>query len=443
MPPEPPREIIVSAAHAGLSGAVPVGGGAAVVNALLRAWSAAPPCPITVYGLGDRLALPGITYHRVPAPWPRGAGPDDLVKLGELAYAAVATAFEREVTERVLATAGPGACVLANDLSEGPDFAALAAAGLPVVTLWHVDVVDYFARFYLGGLRPELLARAHRALGPAGRLLPRVLKLVFQKQADCVRWSARQVVPSSRMREVIERCYPGAGARVAVVPWGAWDTPADEPAIAAEVAALRATYQLADGETLLVTLSRLSPEKGLDRLLRALRHGERAGEMPAGVRLWLAGEPAFMRGERTLRELRRLAGELRRCRVDFLGYAAGARKQAVWRLADLFVMPSRHESYGLTLAEALRAGLPAVSTAHYSAGDLVTPEVGRVVPNAPEREVPALLWAALRELLVDRDLRRRLADGATRRAATLDFAGAAGRVLELCGEAVLSGPPGA
>ena len=37
----------------------------------------------------------------------------------------------------------------------------------------------------------------------------------------------------------------------------------------------------------------------------------------------------------------------------FPGYVTGERKRAFFALADLYVFPSRHESYGLTLLEAL------------------------------------------------------------------------------------------
>ncbi|NUQ01482.1 MAG: glycosyltransferase family 4 protein, partial [Armatimonadetes bacterium] len=374
---EPLREIIVTAAHGGVSsGAVPIGGGAAIVHALLRVWGQQAPCPITLLGLGDRLTLPGVAYEQVPVAWPPGRGPADLVRLKELPYARLCREFERQVTARILARPRPGLCVLANDLSEGPDFAALAAAGVPVVTLWHVDVVDYFCRFYLGGLDPARLAAWHRRLR-ASSWLPDVLRLVFSKQESCVRGSFCHVVPSSPMKTIIERCYPPA-PRVEVVPWGGWDDRAEEAAVATELVDLRQRFQLADDEIVLLTLSRISPEKGIERLLEALAIGRRRGELPTSVRLLIAGEAAFMQGQRYRCRLERLAERLP-CRVDFVGYAAGARKQALWRLADLYVFPSRHESYGLTLAEALRAGLPVVTTEHYSAHDLVPEGAGLIV----------------------------------------------------------------
>ena len=65
--------------------------------------------------------------------------------------------------------------------------------------------------------------------------------------------------------------------------------------------------------------------------------------------------------------LKELAGRLKKFRVAFPGYVSGARKQAFLDLADLYIFPSRHESYGLTLMEALASGLPRCTPASTAA----------------------------------------------------------------------------
>ena len=44
------------------------------------------------------------------------------------------------------------------------------------------------------------------------------------------------------------------------------------------------------------------------------------------------------------------------------------------RLAELFVSPSVHESYGLTLVEAMRAGLPILASDHHGVAEILRPE---------------------------------------------------------------------
>jgi hypothetical protein len=118
------------------------------------------------------------------------------------------------------------------------------------VTIFHVDVVEYFTRFYLHGLlRPETAARFHWF-----GLMPDVLRLVFEKQYQCVRYSARIVVPSAPMKEMILRCYPvvraGEDRRVAV---GRCLRPCHARG------SLVPGYSIADDEVVIITLSRLSP----------------------------------------------------------------------------------------------------------------------------------------------------------------------------------------
>jgi glycosyltransferase involved in cell wall biosynthesis len=113
--------------------------------------------------------------------------------------------------------------------------------------------------------------------------------------------------------------------------------------------------------------------------------------------------------------------------VSFPGYVTGARTQAFFALADLYVFPSRHESYGLTLLEALTAGVPAVCLDHEGARSVMRPEFGRIVQQ-PE---PADLRAAMAELLADDGLRQEMGDAARAFARTQRFSDTAARLAEL------------
>lgn len=306
-------EILYTAAHAEFPDTEPLGGGKAVADYLIREW----PGPLTVLSPA-RFALDG-----------------KLAEMSELRYAKFCRQFERTTTAEILKRDPRECIVLTNDISEGPDFAALRNYRL--VSIWHVDVVEYFTKFYLRGLiQPETTAKLP---------WPRI---VFRKQRDCVRFATRIVVPSAPMREMIRRCYPWCDAgKVVVMPWGNLAGP---PGTAA-------TAPATDDQFVIMTLSRLSPEKGIERLLRALP------QVDGKVRVWICGAPAYMKGRRYERKLRRLAD----ARVEFLGHVSGERKAALLRRADLFVSCSRHESYGLTIAEAEAAGCPVISHAHYGA----------------------------------------------------------------------------
>ena len=95
--------------------------------------------------------------------------------------------------------------VLANDVSEGPDFAALR--DYRIFTIYHVDVVAYVADIYFRGLvRPETTVKWYRRLHWA---LPSISKLVWEKQEASVLHSKGLIMPSEGMKEVLLRCVSG------------------------------------------------------------------------------------------------------------------------------------------------------------------------------------------------------------------------------------------
>lgn len=332
-------KILYTAAHGGFAAErVPLGGGAAVFEMLRAEWpDVVPIVPEAVTG-------------------------KQLVTFSEMEYAAFCRRFEAESTESILRNEAKGCVVLVNDISEGPDFARLAAAGYRVFTIFHVDVVAYVAAIYgRGWVAPETLVRWHRRWE---RLCPDVLQLVFQKQRDCVLHSVACIVPSPEMRDVIHRCY-GPQVRVEVLPWG---TP---PATHAS------ELRPAEKKLTLLTLSRISPEKNQHVLLEALLEWERQGTLPS-MRLRLCGQPAFMKGREYFEKLKELAGRLRQVEVEFPGHVTGQAKADQFAEADLYVFPSSHESYGLTLMEAFAAGLPALTLDHAGARSLMRAEFGRM-----------------------------------------------------------------
>lgn len=361
------KSVLYSAAHGGFAGqAVPLGGGAAVCEHLVEEWSSTRPFPF-------QLITPAILGSAAPS----GAG---LVAFSERTYAGFSRAFERAATQEILRHDPATTVVLSNDVSEGPDFEELARRGFRIFTIYHVDVVAYVAEMYgRGWIRPETTVRWYPRVR---RLLPDITKLIWEKQAASVHHSKGLIVPSPGMREVMLRCYPEcASEKIHVLPWGAWEAyrPSDpEP--------LRREFGVPEDAQVLLTLSRISPEKGQDLLLDALLEWERRDDYPRRP-LWLfvCGDAAFMQGQRFLKRLKRLAARLRRTRVIFPGYVMGERKRAFFALADLFVFPSRHESYGLTLLEALASGLPAVCLDHHGARSVMREEFGALVKPAELR----------------------------------------------------------
>ncbi|MGE0719158.1 MAG: glycosyltransferase family 4 protein, partial [Alphaproteobacteria bacterium] len=95
-------------------------------------------------------------------------------------------------------------------------------------------------------------------------------------------------------------------------------------------------------------------------------------------------------------------------KVDILGEVDDARLAAAYASADAFVHPALYEGYGMAVGDALAAGLPVIATSGGAIPDTVPQAAGLLVPPG---DVPALA-AALRRIVCDVDLRRRLAVGA-------------------------------
>ncbi|MFP4361138.1 MAG: glycosyltransferase [Alphaproteobacteria bacterium] len=117
----------------------------------------------------------------------------------------------------------------------------------------------------------------------------------------------------------------------------------------------RSTPQRASPGRRLLFLSRIHPKKGLPHLLRAwaaLAHRHRDWE------LVLAGPNEV--GHTA--EMQALATDLGAPRVTWIGPVEGEAKDALYRSADLFVLPTHAENFGLVVAEALAHGVPVVTT---------------------------------------------------------------------------------
>jgi len=164
----------------------------------------------------------------------------------------------------------------------------------------------------------------------------------------------------------------------------------------------------------LICVANLGPHKGQDLLIEAL------GEL--GDLDWhcvLAGsldrDPDFVRHVRT--RITRLGyGH----RVRLTGVLTGAALSHAYSTADLLVAPSRSETYGMTVTEALAHGLPVVAAAVGGLPEALGASTdgtrpGQLIPPGD----PAALATALRDWLGDEHYRRRLRAAARQRRSTL------------------------
>jgi glycosyltransferase involved in cell wall biosynthesis len=105
----------------------------------------------------------------------------------------------------------------------------------------------------------------------------------------------------------------------------------------------------------LLFLSRIHPKKGLPELIEAWK--KLAFYRPEW-RLLIAGPDEG--GHRKLLEAK--VRQDRIPRIEFLDAVYGSAKDSLFVNADLFVLPTRSENFGMVVAEALAAGVPAIVT---------------------------------------------------------------------------------
>ncbi len=194
--------------------------------------------------------------------------------------------------------------------------------------------------------------------------------------------TARMIPASPFLRHYPQKCH--------TVPLGI-DLTAFEPGEASARAGAEIRARL--GGPLVLFVGRMMAYKGVDHLLRAMRD--------VRARLVVVGDGP------DLPRVRALAGELGLGeRVTFTGRVEPTEVVHWIAAADVGVLPSVQEAYGLSMVEMMAHGRPVVCTELGTGTTEINRdgETGLVVPPAD----PPALAAALNRLLGDEALRRRL-----------------------------------
>jgi glycogen(starch) synthase len=287
---------------------------------------------------------------------------------------------------------------------------ALLRAALPVVRRWRPDLVH--AHDWLvaqSGITlsevtgAPLVATLHAT--EAGRhhgWLPRPLNLAIHSVERWVAHRAAAVLTcSATMHDEVTSLFELPPERVTVVPNGI-DAARWTASARAKAAARARLVGDADGP-LLVFAGRLVHEKGVQTLLPALRP---LREAHPGLRLAIAGAGVH---EKALRaQVRRL--RIARA-VRWLGFVPETDLPAVLGAADVAVVPSLYEPFGIVALEAAVAGAPLVVADTGGLRDLAA--AGVAAASVPPGNAAALA-DAIGKLLVDPVAARRVAARAAR-----------------------------
>lgn len=250
----------------------------------------------------------------------------------------------------------------------------LRRAGVPYVVSVHGMLDDWSMR------QKSFKKRAFLSLG--GRSLFRHAATVhYTAQAE--KEQAEHWIPPAR-RSVVQSCP--------------LDLSAFRPLVGSGVA-LAAFPQIRKDARKILFLSRIHPKKGIDLLIRAAAILQ-ARDLDFQLLIAGPGEASYVSA---LTSLAASAGVAER--TFFLGMVQGLAKRSLYEAADVFVLPTHQENFGLVLAEAMACGTPVITTRGTDIWHELEAGGAKIVDHQPQEIADAIV-----DVLGDEGRRRRLGE---------------------------------
>ncbi len=179
-----------------------------------------------------------------------------------------------------------------------------------------------------------------------------------------------------------------------------------------------------DERPLLLFVGRIQPLKGVDVAVRALGLLERKD-----ARLWIVGGASGQSGDTEVQRIHDLIAELGlEDRIEFIPPQPHHLLSTFYRAADVCLVPSRSESFGLVALEAAACGVPVVASA--VGGLLTLVEHGHTGYLVESRD-PAAYAGWVDSILADPVKARRLSISAAARAQTYTWSTSAAHLRRL------------
>lgn len=206
-------------------------------------------------------------------------------------------------------------------------------------SLW--SMVNVASGLVIPGRHAKLVTSPRGTLSPWALSRTRQLKRLLKP----LQWRALEradLLHATSEQEFADIRAQGLRAPIAVIPNGI-DAPASLPA------------REKDERRRVLFLGRIHPTKCIDRLLQAWR-GLEAAHADWDLVIAGRGEEDYVRSLKALSESQRLQ------RVKFAGPVFGVDKTLAYRNADILVLPSHSENFGMVVAEALAHGCPVIAS---------------------------------------------------------------------------------
>ena len=240
-------------------------------------------------------------------------------------------------------------------------------------------------------------------------------------EAGIVAASDRVIAFSPHERDALVRLYGADPGRIALVPCGV-DLSRFRP-----LGRTRARAELGlNGHKVLLSVGRIEALKGFDLLLHS------AAQLHSAYDLQVLVVGAEANGGQEMARLRQMADDLNLGdAVEFVGRVPQERLAWYYSAADVCVVPSYYESFGMAALESMACGTPVVAS---RVGGLPTIIQHGRTGYLKSWRCPEAFANSLEMIIANRSLRDSLGEAARRRAESLGWDAVAGQLLELYGQ---------
>jgi glycosyltransferase involved in cell wall biosynthesis len=192
----------------------------------------------------------------------------------------------------------------------------------------------------------------------------------FQDYAHEAASGAKRIITISNDNdELVKELFPDCADKTAFMRNG-YDPERFYPEKVTQEQVL-SSFAIKPRKRLVLFTGKLTYFKGVDVLLDAARLYE--GERPGQIATVVAGD-----GELAL-QLKKQAKDHKLKNLSFLGYLDISQLRGLYSVADVSIVPSRREPFGLVAVEALACGCPVIATNQGGLPDIINDEVGALV----------------------------------------------------------------
>lgn len=239
------------------------------------------------------------------------------------------------------------------------------------VPLW-VFLLSYFVQF-------RIVVSVRGSLFPWSLKQGRIRKLLAWKAFQKKLLLRANVVHVTSEDERDQLCYLGISKNLELIPNGVHFELSNTPC-----PIVRPNHS-SNTPLRLLFVSRVHPKKGIDILISALS----SAAIGFALELVVAGDFSDDGYRKKIESMVSALSDS--VSVSFLGHVCANQLAVLYSEADLFVLPSHTENFGIVIAEALSHGLPVLTTIHTPWLEVKTRGAGYVIDNNEGALVEALI----------------------------------------------------